>query len=891
VSRSTNNRWHLPRIYLTNVRSLRYKVDELTAVLETNNIEIGCITESWLDENIATDSIDITNYTCYRHDRADGRRGGGVVCYINNQWPCTRLQSLETPESESVWLLLRRPVMPRQVSHIAIGAIYHPPGAPSGAMVHHIISAVDTIISQHPHAGVVIVGDFNTLDDRSIRSYPLKQVVHVPTRGHATLDKIYTNIENWYKVPHTIPSIASADHYGVLLLPQTEVTLEPNRQFITTRCISSNSQSLLAHALLNFDWAVLDSISDASTKVEYFNSCITTLLNFFLPVQIVERRQTDKPWVNDKFRRLIRCRQHAWTSGDRSTYNKLRNQVNQLSKRLRNQFYHRRIEGLRSSNPHDWWRRTKQLVGQQVKPQLQSLINDTASGDVQLLADLINNALLHVSIDLAPLSDVSLLETTDIPSEYIFQSEEVYNLLLHVKTHKSPGPDEIPNWFLKEFAFAIADPVCHIFNASFSSGSVPDIWKRANVIPIPKANPPKSICDDLRPISLTATLSKLLESLIGRRLLPKIVDKLDSKQFGALRGRSTTHALTAITHMWHQALDDRMSVRALFVDYSKAFDHVDHTTVLSKMAALNADPCTIRWMHSFLSNRQQRVKIGSTVSQWTTLTGGMPQGTWFGPYVFLMLIDDLQPMLDTFKFVDDVTLCEVVADPSISQMQVAARQIVDWSSQNLMNINTKKTKEMLLGSILSNSPPLILLNDSTVERVTSFKLLGLTITNNLNWEEHITNVCNKANKRLHYLKLLKRCSVSVDDLLHYYKSVIRPTIEYACPVWQSGLTNDQRDRLESLQRRALKLISNSYDYELYCVIYDIEPIAVRLDNLARQFFYKICRSTDCINYLLPNKRPLDLLNRLRQPNSLPGILCKTNRFYRSFIPYAIQHYQ
>ena len=99
-----------------------------------------------------------------------------------------------------------------------------------------------------------------------------------------------------------------------------------------------------------------------------------------------------------------------------------------------------------------------------------------------------------------------------------------------------------------------------------------------------------------------------------------------------------------------------MSVRALFVDYNKAFDHVDHSTVLSKMAALDADPCTIRWMHSFLSNRQQRVKIGSTVSQWTTLTGGMPQGTWFGPYVFLMLIDDLQTMLNTFKFVDDVTL-------------------------------------------------------------------------------------------------------------------------------------------------------------------------------------------------------------------------------------------
>ena len=70
-----------------------------------------------------------------------------------------------------------------------------------------------------------------------------------------------------------------------------------------------------------------------------------------------------------------------------------------------------------------------------------------------------------------------------------------------------------------------------------------------------------------------------------------------------------------------------------------------------------------------------------------------------------------------------------------------------------------------------------------------------------------------------------------------------------------------------------------------------KPIAVRLDSLAWQFSYKICRSTDCINYLLPNKRPIELLNTLRQPNSLPGILCKINRFYRSFIPYVIKHYQ
>jgi hypothetical protein len=109
--------------------------------------------------------------------------------------------------------------------------------------------------------------------------------------------------------------------------------------------------------------------------------------------------------------------------------------------------------------------------------------------------------------------------------------------------------------------------------------------------------------------------------------------------------------------MVYQALDDRKSARALFVDYSKAFDHA---TVLSKMTELNIHPCLIRWMHSFLSNRRQRVEIGPVYSQWTSLTGGMPQGTWLGPYVFLVLIDDLHTILDTFKFVDDATMVEII---------------------------------------------------------------------------------------------------------------------------------------------------------------------------------------------------------------------------------------
>jgi Reverse transcriptase (RNA-dependent DNA polymerase) len=168
-----------------------------------------------------------------------------------------------------------------------------------------------------------------------------------------------------------------------------------------------------------------------------------------------------------------------------------------------------------------------------------------------------NHSSLHqVSCDLSPLPTECPYESVDLPPEFTVYPEEVYNALSRINTRKSPGPDDIPNWLLKDFAFAIADPVCHIFNASLISGLVPDIWKRANVVPIPKSHPPKSIHEDLRPISLTSTLSKLLEAILGRRLLPIIADKFDHRQFGVLRGRSTTHALIAITSQWHQALDE-----------------------------------------------------------------------------------------------------------------------------------------------------------------------------------------------------------------------------------------------------------------------------------------------------------------------------------------------
>ena len=103
----------------------------------------------------------------------------------------------------------------------------------------------------------------------------------------------------------------------------------------------------------------------------------------------------------------------------------------------------------------------------------------------------------------------------------------------------------------------------------------------------------------------------------------------------------------------------------------------------------------------------------------------------------------------------------------------------------------KKTKEMLLGSIGKTPPSAVQLASSSIDRIHSYKLLGLHVSDTLKWNDHVSSICSRASTRLHFLKLMKRAAMSTDDLIYYYQSVVRPVTEYACAVWNSSLTKGQ----------------------------------------------------------------------------------------------------
>ena len=431
--------------------------------------------------------------------------------------------------------------MPRSMSHILFSVVYHPPNANHHVTSNHIVDNVDAVIRQHPNAGLMIAGDFNRMADKPLRDLTLKQIVKVATRKTVTLDKIYTNIGDWYDKPVAMPGIANSDHQAIIVTPIVGGKCIAGHPVITTvRSKDHNRKILLAHHLAKFDWSLLYEMSSTESMVEYFYDVTTSLLDYYLPVYEVTRYSTDKPWVTDQFRRLIRQRQYAWTHNNMVDYRRYRNAVNRLSKTLRKSFYQKKIAGLRNCDSTNWWKQTKLLTGQASKqPELFGLANTLTGGDVEQLANVINESLTKVSVDLKRLTSADNYVTDsdaslhDDECDFTISPEAVFRRLEKINIRKAPGPDNLPNWFLRDFAFALCNPLCCIFNSSLQEGVVPAIWKQADVVPIPKTKPPKSVEQDLRPISLTPTLSKVLESLIGRFLLNSISDKFDKKQYGA----------------------------------------------------------------------------------------------------------------------------------------------------------------------------------------------------------------------------------------------------------------------------------------------------------------------------------------------------------------------
>ena len=496
----------------------------------------------------------------------------------------------------------------------------------------------------------------------------------------------------------------------------------------------------------------------------------------------------------------------------------------------------------------------------------------------------------------AALPDNQYLHESTLNQIEITESE-VLEQLKSLDINKAFGPDNISPRLLKEGADHLAPILKHLFTTSIQAAVFPAIWKQANVSPVHKKDD-KCQVSNYRPISLISCVGKLLERIIFKHVYNHLRDNhiLSQVQSGFLPGRSTTAQLLEMYDIFSAALDCNKEMRVVFLDIAKAFDRVWFKGLLYKLRKSGIGGPLLQWFHSYLLNRQQRVVINGVTSAWKEIRSGVPQGSVLGPLLFLIYINDITNVVKDCKirlYADDTCLFLEVADRESTAKLIDQdlKRIAEWAKKWLLTFSPTKTKSLVISNKkdLKLNPP-IYFNNIEIEEVSSYSYLGLTLTQNLRWGDHVNVVSIKARKRLSMMLPLKY-RLDRKTLQTMFLSFVSPIMDYGMVIW-GGSYDCDINKLDKINNDGMRLItgapSNSNVRKLHaetgllsfrdkCAFATILMLYKVLNNLAPNF----------LNSRLPEHNPGDSGYNLRNSNNIGRLPSRLETHRRSFFPRAI----
>ena len=673
------------------------------------------------------------------------------------------------------------------------------------------------------------------------------------------------------------------------------------------RSLKETLETELGRYLNEIDWSLFHNLETCEQKNAFFHDIISNGFNLIMPERKVKFHTNDAPWITEEFKQLIKSRQRAFSSGNSQLFKFYRNKVNRERKLLRAKFFATKVSNLWKTKPKAWWSNIKRISGMKTSNtdlQSQLQIENTDHLSSSELANLINGTFLEPMNIHHPLRNEDLFTLhqqipPDPPSvvKAISSPASVLEKLKKLNPSKAPGPDGIPNWILKTYAEILAFPISNLLNSSYQEGKLPTVWKEANITPIPKEKPISDINKHLRPISLTSAVSKLAEDfIVEKHIAPAILSIVDPAHFGGVPRSSTTHALISMVHKWSEATDGTGNVvRAVLFDYRKAFDLIDHHVLARKVMLLSVPSFVKKWILDFLSNRRQRVKLSNDCfSEWGRVPSGVPQGTKLGPWLFILMINDLKtPGTDCWKYIDDTTISEVICKGSMSSIQHSVDVVQNWSITNKLQLNDSKCKEIRFCFTRSNHTlpyDSVVVNGNQLEVVTHARILGLTVSSDLKWNKHILNTIKKANKRFYFIVQLKRAKVPTADLLNFYCTCIRQILEYCCQVYHYGLPSYLSNALERVQKRVMSIIYPNLSYDHSLALSGLAKLGCRREEACKKLFKEIVNTPDHkLAHLLPPKH--ETKYNLRQSRDYIDFTANTNRFSRTFFPSCVNAFK
>jgi len=334
-----------------------------------------------------------------------------------------------------------------------------------------------------------------------------------------------------------------------------------------------------------------------------------------------------------------------------------------------------------------------------------------------------------------------------------FTQRELRLAITQLKKNTATGDDRIAYEFFQQMPTSGRDVILKFYNAIWNRGRLPKAWKHAVVLPILKVGKDPQQASSYRPISLTSTMSKLMERLVTSRLMWywEKFGLLNNTQSGFRQGRSTADHITRLQDLVTRHQHNKGHVLAVFVDFEKAFDMVWRNGLMIKLKSLGINGRMFSWIADFFTSRTLQVRVGSALSGVYVLENGTSQGSMISPAMFIGMIDDLPSSLqhtDTSLFADDSALFK--AGRNIKQLQRAIQKDLNalqhWCDTWGFKISVEKTVAVLFTR--SPEKPAIQLDieGKTVKVEKSAKFLGVVFDQQLTWNNHINHVVSKCNK-------------------------------------------------------------------------------------------------------------------------------------------------
>ena len=842
-------------------------MDEISTSVHNLRPAVAFFSETWLDESIPNSAIDIDGYTICRRDR--NANGGGVVFFVSSVLSFRIISEDDVcalNNCETELLALHLP----ELSTLLIG-VYHPfwsePKKEEKAIscILDIIDFASVMLQTRGNLRICVCGDFNDLrncSDHLCSLACLKPYVDFPTRGSNSLDLIFANFDT-HKRAKRLPPYGRSDHAAIFWEPST-----PRPPTVTKRQVRKctiSSKLAFQKFIDSVDWlklcSAMTSLDDcASVFLQSLKACV----DIFFPLRTIRVRSSEFAWMTPSLKVLVNDRDRAFSEGKTQKYLVLREKVIRLSRQLKTDY----LLNAKSTAKSFWT--AARSVGRFPKT---SRVLSTLSAES--FNDFFASTFSRNSLD-SPMPE--LPDTLpDVP--LVLSTADVAISLSKIK-RKSPGPDGIPYWILREFSATFAPVVTHIFNRSLSEGSVPICFKEALITPIPKSPNAKEV-SCFRPISLLPILSKVLEKTVAQYWIRPSMSSISDNQFAyvPLPGRGTTSALSLLNHHILKFLDNRSgAVRVLSVDFSKAFDSLPHRTIVDSVLRFALPRQAIVWISSFLRDRRQRVSCNNSLSDWCSCASGVPQGSVIGPLLFCLSIDSLSTVCQNsalFKYADDVTVLHFVRREEDDHIQCEMDNISAWSKSAGLPLNFSKcccmdivTKSNLkLNSVLDG-------DGAPLPIVSSVKLLGVLFSNDLRWNVHVDALCKRACKRIFVLRNLKRSGADSSSLVTLYTAIIRPILLYGF-VCFCNAPEVVLSKLKRVENRVLRMIGPTDKNGLKGLIPFAEDLCVSL-------FEKIKSDlSHPLRVLFESRAPTPRnQNPLRKPRS------RTNRFGKSFIKFC-----